>query len=552
MADVTFPAFAGINNVLPAERIHALPTKDNPTCDLVAAVNVDIDNSGQVSRRAGQTLKAPGAAHSLWASQDKCLFVAGTDMKRMNADFSATTLVTGLTAGAAAAYIEVNDRIYWTNGEQTGIVAAGTNRSWGMEAADSPQLSAIAGQMGAGLYQAAITFVRDDGQESGAGMTSQVTLTESQGIRFTWDAPTDPAIVEVNLYLSEPNGMVPYQAATVDAADGTADVTNPVLALSLNTQWNDKPPAGSHLAYHNGRIYIADGAFIFGTTALGFEYVDLRDYLALDGTAIGFMVGVAGGLYIGTAKAVYFAAGDRLENFTRRTLVESPAIAGSAVLAAGFAVSGRAEMDGHQVVLFATDAGVYMGAEDGSITDITKARYAPPALTGGAALFRESDTVQQYLLFPAGVVVNTHTSAVTEYAGVDANSGCMFAGSVLLATADGIVALEGDTDLGAPIAAAITSGISDLGEEHVKRILTGTVGYRAAGDMELALVADDHHESIYRLLPRRLDDPHATRVKFGRGAKGRYWQWTLSNRDGAGFSLDRLALDVQALGRRVA
>jgi hypothetical protein len=552
MADVTFNAFAGINNNLPAERIRGVPTKDNPTCELVAGVNVDIDDSGQIRRRPGQVTKVAGAVHSLWASQDNCLFIAGTSLKRLNPDFSATTLANGLTADAVAAYVEVNDRIYWTNGVQTGVVSAAGNRTWGMEAADSPTLAAIAGQMGAGLYQAAITFVRGDGQESGAGMTSQITLTADQGVRLTWTAPTDPAIVEVNLYLSEPDGMILYQAAAVTAVAGTADVTNPTLALPLNTQWNDAPPAGAHLAYHNGRIFIAEGAFVFGTTALGYEYVDLRDYLALDGTSIGFLVGVPGGLYIGTAKAVYFAGGDRLENFTRRTLVESSAITGSAVLADGFAVTGRAEMDGHQVVLFATAAGIHMGTEDGAITNLTQNRYALPAMGASAALFRDPHTIQQYQLFPAGVVVNTHTNAVTTYAGISANSACMFNGIALLATDAGIVALQGDTDLGAPIAASVTGGVTDFGDEHIKRVLTGIAGYRADGDVELTLTADGHHEAVYRLLPRRIGEQHATRVKFGRGAKGRYWQWRLTNRDGAGFALDSLALDVQPLGRKLA
>lgn len=150
------------------------------------------------------------------------------------------------------------------------------------------------------------------------------------------------------------------------------------------------------------------------------------------------------------------------------------------------------------------------------------------------------------------VVVNTHTNAVTTYAGIAANSACVFNGVVLLATADGIVALEGNDDAGAPISASVTSGVSELGAETIKRVVTGIAGYRAAGDIELTLVADGHNESTYVLQPRRLDDPHAARVKFGRGAKGRYWQWTLANRDGAAFSLDSLSLDAQALSRKLA
>jgi hypothetical protein len=232
--------------------------------------------------------------------------------------------------------------------------------------------------------------------------------------------------------------------------------------------------------------------------------------------------------------------------------VESPAIAGSAVIADGFVVSGRAEMDGHQVVLLATAAGVHMGTEDGSITNLTQSRYALPAMGASAALFRDPHTIQQYLLFPAGVVVNTHTNAVSTYAGIDANSGCMFAGAALLATADGIVALQGDTDLGAPITAQVVSGVSDLGAAQIKRIVTGYAGYRAEGDVELTLTADGHHEAVYAMEPRRIGDQHATRVKFGRGARGRYWQWKLANRDGAAFSLDSLALDVEAISRKVA
>lgn len=149
------------------------------------------------------------------------------------------------------------------------------------------------------------------------------------------------------------------------------------------------------------------------------------------------------------------------------------------------------------------------------------------------------------------VVVNTHTNAVTTYEGITANSACVFNGVVLLATGAGIVALEGDTDLGAPIAAELTSGVVDFGDSHSKRILAGYAGYRAEGDVELTLIADGHHEAIYRLQPRRIGEQHATRVKFGRGASGRYWQWKLANRDGAGFALDALALDVVALGRKV-
>lgn len=150
-----------------------------------------------------------------------------------------------------------------------------------------------------------------------------------------------------------------------------------------------------------------------------------------------------------------------------------------------------------------------------------------------------------------GIALNTHTRAVSTYDGLAFNSMTQFNGLVLAATASGIVALAGDTDLGQPIAAGISAGVSDLGAEPIKRVLAGYVGYRANGALELTMVADGHHEYVYRLEPRRLGDLHASRVKFGRGAEGRYWQWKLNNRDGADFALDALTLDAAVLSRRV-
>lgn len=551
MAAVTFTRFAGINNVLPAERIRTLPTQDNPTCELTDAVNVDIDNSGQLSRRAGQTLRVPGAAHSLWADGEICLYIAGTSLYRLNADMTSAMLATGLTAGAAASYVRVNERVYWTNGEQTGIVANGMARSWGMPIVETqPNAAPISGSLTAGKYQVAMTWLRDDGQESGTATPLNIELAEDAGIRFTWEAPSDPAIEDVALYVSEPNGMILYRAMTAPASGGTADYTEGARALPLDTLWQDAPPPGQALAYSRGRLYIAQGQFLFATNALGYEYVDMRDYLAPDGGTIRFLAGVEHGLYIGTDHGVYFAAGDRLEEMERRVVATAPAIANSVVTADAMLVTGNRDAAGKQAVLFATEDGICIGTEEGAVSNLTRERYRLGALPASAAVFRASP-IAQYLLLP-GIALNPHLSAVTTYSGITANSAANFGGETLLATAAGIISLDGDTDLGAPIAASVSSGISDLGGEPVKRVVSGIAGYRAAGDVELTLVADGHHESTYVLQPRRLDDPHAARVKFGRGAKGRYWQWRFANRDGAAFAVDSLTLDAQALSRKLA
>lgn len=404
MSDFTIQAVAGIRNTLTSERLHNVPTRKAPAVDLVEARNVDIDDSFAVSRRAGQTLEAAHFAHSLWANADQtiCLFVEDQTLKRlMGVGGPVVTLAQGLASGRRMAYVAVNDRVYFSNGAQTGVID-GSVRSWGMAATEAPAVSAIAGLLGAGVYQAAYTHLRRDGQESGCALAAQITLAEGAGVRFTWNVPDDADVDQVALYLSEPNGMVMYQAGVYPVAALAADVTGPALALPLATQWLDAPPAGQCLALHNGRIFIGAGAFVFATAALDFEHCDLRDYLALDGSAVRFIVGVTGGLFIGTAQAVYFASGERLESYTLRKVSTGAAVTGSVVTANGAVVTGNAELSAQEVVLFTTDEGVLMGLPDGSVQNLTQERYRFAPGAEGAAVFREEPTRHQYLLVLPG------------------------------------------------------------------------------------------------------------------------------------------------------
>jgi hypothetical protein len=183
---------------------------------------------------------------------------------------------------------------------------------------------------------------------------------------------------------------------------------------------------------------------------------------------------------------------------------------------------------------------------DGHASTVGQAAVSLPALllagVATAPLVQKTTTI----------ALNTQVSALTEYGGLVANSFAHFGGVTLAATASGIVALAGDTDLGAPIAASVLSGVSDYGKDQLKRIIAGYVGYRADGDMELTLITDEHEEYVYHLAPRAASgDLHVSRVKFGRGAAASYWQWKLANRNGADFALDALDLDYTTLSRRL-
>lgn len=394
-----FTGFAGVRNTLEPERLHVMRTKDDPTTDLVAAVNVDLDNSGLPSRRAGTSLKRAGAAHSLWAQGDMCIFASGTSLLRLYPDYSSEVLATGLTANAPVSFVEVNGRIYWGNGRESGVIANAISRSWGMEIPAQPGLSFVAGQLTPGQYQCVVTHVRNDSQESGAGLPSVIALSADGGIRVTWSLPGDPTIELARVYLSTPDGTVMYLADECPIDDLYTEIASCAFAVPLNTQWNDKPPSGHAFAYANGRIYIADGGYIFGTTELGYEYVDLRDYLSLDGSRVRVLAGLEGGLYAATDNAAYFLRGKTFSDMEMTIVATEGGVEGSLVYVDGQMASGTPELAGKRCALFATGAGVLLGLPDGSVMNLTQERYRFDATELGAAVFHENTKLNSYLLF---------------------------------------------------------------------------------------------------------------------------------------------------------
>lgn len=383
--EVTFARFKGVRNTLAANALEP--------DDLVAAVNVDLDDAGGVSRRPGVTAAVAGAAHSLWAPPDgsePCVFVQSGTLKRLTALDAATTLGSGYS-DLPMAYVKVNDRVYFANGVESGVIDNGAVRAWGL---DIPafHVTRTLGELGSGTYQCAITTIAADGRESGADMAVRMDVADGSGLAFTWDA-VDGA--QVALYVSERNGETLYRAGVVDAALGTFTWAGGALAVSLGTQFLDKPPVGTVLGQHNGRVYIGAGSFIFPTVALAYEHCDLRDYLAIDGTPVTMIEGVDAGLFVGTQQAGYFLPGGRIEDMGLRKVVDAAVVPGSAVVEDATRIFGKGS---GRTVLFASALGIHAGLPDGSIDNLSRERFVFDVPARAAATLRADTEITQYVL----------------------------------------------------------------------------------------------------------------------------------------------------------
>lgn len=156
-------------------------------------------------------------------------------------------------------------------------------------------------------------------------------------------------------------------------------------------------------------------------------------------------------------------------------------------------------------------------------------------------------------------VVNTETHGYVKYQNYPFNSFAKIGNQYIGCAADGLYALTGDTDDGAPINATLRSALADFGSSRLKRMPSAYLGYRSNGSMVLRVTAMEsdrmagstREEHWYALAPRAMNTLRTNRVKLGRGLQSVYWSWELTNVQGADFALDEVSWYPVVLERRL-
>jgi hypothetical protein len=160
--------------------------------------------------------------------------------------------------------------------------------------------------------------------------------------------------------------------------------------------------------------------------------------------------------------------------------------------------------------------------------------------------------VEGTLSYLRTVVMNTVTTAVSEYDNYAFNSFCEFNGRYLAVGPSGLFELDaGDLDDTATITAGFTSGQLDFKSAQQKRISDFYVGLRANGDLLLTISTDEDEPVEYPIETFGVDRLHQRRVITAKGAVGRYWQFGVTNTDGCDFEIDAMTFAVAPSARRI-
>jgi hypothetical protein len=399
---IAFSAFNGLRDDVPAERFNGADTASDKRngADLNVAINVDIDASGAVSRRAGYAQVLSGAAHSLWANPagTVCLLAQGANLRMLQPDYSSTALRTLAGVGERISYACEGERVYFSNGVDTGVVEAGSARSWGLAVPNLPGVAATVGTLPSGRYQFAMTHVRAGGQESGAPLAGVIDLAAGAGLVFTLPVSTDPGVAAKRVYLSAPDGETLYLAFEAANATTTASYTGDTYDLvePLATQFMGPAPAGQLVAYYRGRMWVAAGDLLYPSEPFAYELFDYRNYLRFDGriTLLAPMTdkersddtALHSGFFVGTDTSCGIVVGAAPDDFAYVPKTTYGAVLGALDYVDG-ALLTDASSTSRQLPMWLTTEGVCVGRPDMDIENLTRSKYGFTARGQGAALF---------------------------------------------------------------------------------------------------------------------------------------------------------------------
>lgn len=384
----TFGPFMGLRNNVASDAF-------SPE-DLEVALNIDLDDSLAAARRKGYSAPVTAAVdRDLWAKGSVCLGVGSNALKLVNPDWTTTTLRSGLTAGRSLSYAAVGDRVFYTNGVEAGCVQNSAHRTWGLAVPGTPVATAAGGSLRVGKYQYTVTYIRSDGQESGAGLAGTIELTAPGGISLSAvPVSTDPSVAYKAVYCTSTDGETLYRVGVIPNADTTFAISEPRMGASpLITQFLGAPPVGEHIGYWKGWMLVGAGNRLYPSEPFAPELFDVRRAAPfLD--RITMVAPVRDGVWVGTASQVIYLTGESPETWSYREVADYGAIPG-AVAYGDQELLGDGSAAGEAAVFFATTRGLCVGRVGGAFANLTQARFAYPIQERGAAIVRRHRGIAQ-------------------------------------------------------------------------------------------------------------------------------------------------------------
>jgi len=296
--------FRGLNNVSDPMRLDMTW--------LATADNVNITDTGGLTKREGYTLSRSGAFTSAYTTLDFSRMYLATALGIQ--DFTGENLVV-LSSSDPMYWAEVNEQVFFSNGADSGVILPdSTVLPWRWSFPNTPTVAVMDGSLPAGTYQVCCTGVLPDGRETGATATVVIQMQDGQGVLVTGLTPG------CNVYIAPADSEV-FQLLGTSRDTALAFVSSPDdLGRDLLNAFLDPLPLGTDvIQFWRGRMYAAqymaaeNQTVIWFSEALGYHLFNLNaNFIILPGR-VEMLAPHDAALVIGTDAKVFAYDGQKLD-----------------------------------------------------------------------------------------------------------------------------------------------------------------------------------------------------------------------------------------------
>lgn len=368
----------GINNIAQVDALPAGAVRQ--------LLNVDPVVGGALQTRAQQSLvEAIANCRGAIEIVDDLLIVADR-LRRFSPLVGHSVDIGPAPAGTKVIGAELNGDGFLQIGVTQLRVRGNTVGPWAIPEF-SVQVTRPTGALQAGVYRVAVTSVDVFGAESGATPII-LTLEEGRALQLDWTKPDGAERCKV--YVSAADGETLYFQGYADDSYLVSLVRDDQERMTtMNLQ---PPPLADWIARYKGRLVLASGATLWGTSPFSPHLVDYTsDFVSYD-SPITMLQPVDDGIFVATTKRTYF-----LSNFTREDAAlpakaEFGAVPGSQVLLP----DGRAT--------WLTPYGQAFGSPGGGLELPQRERYAPAITEAASAGVVDYNGVQMVVTNLQGAV----------------------------------------------------------------------------------------------------------------------------------------------------
>lgn len=156
------------------------------------------------------------------------------------------------------------------------------------------------------------------------------------------------------------------------------------------------PPVGTHLAYHAGRILIAQDNVVWMTRPFDFYHVDaLRGFVMFPSKVL-MIRSVMDGFWVGTRRHVHWVSGTNPDEFSQQVKASYAVVEGTDVEVEAELVDGASEplstQQGPAAIVTTTKGICYLG-QGGRLVNLTRDRLDLPTTITGSAVFKDGEYI---------------------------------------------------------------------------------------------------------------------------------------------------------------